>query len=144
MFKLVVLSALIALTVAAPSGLHGVVTYQAAAPIITAHSTVIGSVPTSISSQSSSVVHSAALAHAVHAAPAVAVAHHAAPLITAHSAIIGSVPTSISSQSSSVVHGASLIHAAPALAVGHSPLLSYSAPALITSHGAHGALINAW
>lgn len=76
MFKLVVLSALFALTVAAPApGL------LAAHPV--AYSAVVGSVPTSISHQSSSIVHSAAITSpVVHAAPLV----HAAPVVSAYAA----------------------------------------------------------
>lgn len=76
MFKLVVLFAIVAVAVAKPSHL---------APIAY-HTAVVGSVPTSISEHSSSIVHSAALvAPVVHAAPIVHAAPvlHAAPLVAA-------------------------------------------------------------
>nr|XP_022901969.1 cuticle protein 64-like [Onthophagus taurus] len=72
MYKLVVLALFFVAVSAAPSLLH--------APL--AYSTVVGSIPTSISHQSSSVVHSAAIAApVVHAAPVVAT-YAAAPLIS--------------------------------------------------------------
>lgn len=75
MFKLVVLSALLAFAVAKPSLL---------APAVYS-SAIVGSVPTSISHQSSSIVHSAALAApVVHAAPLVTAHVAAAPLVAAH------------------------------------------------------------
>lgn len=65
MFKLVVLLALVAITVAKPG-------YLAPAAYSTA---VVGSIPTTISQQSSSIVHSAALVSpVVHTAPIVATA----------------------------------------------------------------------
>ncbi|RZC34727.1 hypothetical protein BDFB_013455, partial [Asbolus verrucosus] len=73
MFKLVVLSALLAIAAARPGFL---------APTVYS-SAVVGSVPTSISHHSSSVVHSAAIATpVVHAAPIVAA--HAAPVVAGH------------------------------------------------------------
>lgn len=89
MFKLVVLFALLALTSAAPA--PGVLATHAV-PLV--HSTVIGSIPTTISHQSNSVVHSAAIVHSapiVHAAPLV---HHAdlalsaAPLAFGHHGLL--------------------------------------------------------
>jgi hypothetical protein len=75
MFKLVVLSALLAIAAARP-GLLAPTVYSSA---------IVGSVPTSISHHSSSVVHSAAFAApVVHAAPLVTA--HAAPIVTAHAA----------------------------------------------------------
>lgn len=75
MFKLVVLFALVAVAVAKPS-------YLAPAAYSTA---IVGSVPTTISQQSSSIVHSAALVSpVVHAAPVV----HSAPLVAAAPAVV--------------------------------------------------------
>lgn len=83
MYKLVVLFALVAVAVAKPS-------YLAPAAYSTA---VVGSVPTTISQQSSSIVHSAALVSpVVHAAPLVAAApavvstYAAAPVISSYAA----------------------------------------------------------
>lgn len=81
MYKLVVLFALVAVAIAKPS-------YLAPAVYSTA---VVGSVPTTISQQSSSIVHSAALVSPiVHAAPIVAAApavvstYGAAPVISSY------------------------------------------------------------
>ncbi|XP_019876229.1 cuticle protein 16.5 [Aethina tumida] len=95
MFKLVVLSALLAIAAARP-GLLAPAVYSSA---------IVGSVPTSISESSSSIVHSAALAPVVHAAPVV----HSAPLVAA----------------APVVHSAALVHSAPLVsAYAHAPALS--------------------
>lgn len=77
MFKLVVLFALVALAIAKPGNL---------APL--GYSTaVVGSVPTTISQQSSSIVHNAALVSpVVAAAPALVSTYAATPLISSYGA----------------------------------------------------------
>ncbi|CAH1155449.1 unnamed protein product [Phaedon cochleariae] len=95
MFKLVVLCALAAVAAAKPGHLLAPTLYSSA---------VVGSVPTSVSHQSSSVVHSAALVSpVVHSAPLL----HAAPIV--HTA-----PIVHSAYTAPLVHG----YAAPGL-LGH-------------------------
>ncbi|XP_017779018.1 PREDICTED: larval cuticle protein F1-like [Nicrophorus vespilloides] len=108
MFKLVVLSALLAVVAAAPGLYTSPLAYSAA---------VVGSVPTSVSHQSSSVVHSAALtAPVVHTAPVVSA--YSAPVVSAYSAPI------VSAYSAPIVAA----HAAPVVGVhGY--------------HGLHGAVV---
>ncbi|KAJ8960344.1 hypothetical protein NQ314_006094 [Rhamnusium bicolor] len=103
MFKLVVLSALFALATARPGFL---------APTVYS-SAVVGSIPTSVSHQSSSIVHSAALVSpVVHAAPVIST--YAAPAVAAY--------------------------ASPAVAAYASPAVAaYASPALI-GHGVYGGL----
>lgn len=122
-FKLVVLFAMVASAISAPSG----VVLLGQQPILT--QTVVGSVPATISSHSSQVVHSAALAapsvqvigqHGLALAghglvgPSVQVVQAAQPSVAVvpsvqHSAIIGSVPSTISAHSSQVVHSAAIV-----------------------------------
>lgn len=104
-FKLVVLSS--ALFASAFSAPHVLLRQS---PLIASHS-VVGSVPTSISEHSSSVVHSAALAPAVQYVDAVPVVR-ASPIVETHS-VVGSVPSTISQHSSSVVHSAAVAHSVP-------------------------------
>ncbi|XP_028141605.1 larval cuticle protein F1-like [Diabrotica virgifera virgifera] len=94
MYKLVVLFAVLAAVSARPSHLLTPVVHSAA---------VIGSVPTSVSEYSSSIVHDHALVSpVVHAAPVL----HASPVV--HS-----------------VHAAPVVHAYSAPAVVASPYVSY-------------------
>ncbi|CAH0547455.1 unnamed protein product [Brassicogethes aeneus] len=98
MFKLVVLSALLAIAAARPGYLAAPAVYSSA---------IVGSVPTSISHSSSSIVHS-----------------HAPVAYSAYSAPIVAAP---------VVHSASLIHSAPL--VHSAPLIStYAAAPAVSVH----------
>ncbi|XP_017773265.1 PREDICTED: endochitinase A-like [Nicrophorus vespilloides] len=115
MFKLVVLSALLAVVAAAPGLYTAPLAYSAA---------VVGSVPTSVSHQSSSVVHSAALtAPVVHTAPVVSA--YSAPIVSAYAAPV------VSAYSAPIVaaHGAAVV-AAPALTYGVHGV-----------HGIHGSIV---
>ncbi|GLV32146.1 hypothetical protein CBL_11896 [Carabus blaptoides fortunei] len=120
MFKLVVLSALLAVAVAAPKpGLVAAAPLAYAAPVV-AHSAVVGSVPTSVSSSSSTVVHNSAavVAPVVSAYHAPAVAAYAAPAV--HTVAAYAAAPAISSYSTHGIvntYGARYA-AAPALAYG--------------------------
>lgn len=104
MYKLLVLFAAVAVASARPGLLHG--------------GALIGSIPTAISSQSSSIVHSAALT-----APLV----HAAAPVLAHAPVLAA-PT--------LVHGPSVL-TAPALTAGFvaGPALGHGITTLGLGHG---------
>ncbi|GLV32150.1 hypothetical protein CBL_11892 [Carabus blaptoides fortunei] len=119
MFRFVVLSALIAVAVAAPQPglLHAAPAAVAYSAPVVAHSAVVGSVPTAVSHQSRVDVHSKPVVATTYTAPAVhtVAAYHAAPAVHA-------------------VHAApvfSAVHAAPAV------VSAYAAPAVV-SHGVIG------
>lgn len=110
MFKYFVLSTLLAVVAARPGLLHG--------GAVALPSAIIGSVPTALSSHSSSVVHSATIAAApvVHAAPIVA---QAPALLAAPAPAVLSAPILSSNYLTAPALGHGLATLGHGVALGH-------------------------
>nr|XP_036221487.1 uncharacterized protein LOC118681326 [Bactrocera oleae] len=136
MFKLVVLSALLAVAAARPSLIesHPVVQLAPAVsvavqePVLTKVGSVVKSIPTAVSHQSSTIVHSSAVAVQDIVAPAVRTSVVSAP------AVVQTVAAAPLLQSTAVQH----VVAAPLLQ--HAPVAHLSAP--LTNLHAASPLIN--
>ncbi|XP_036337380.1 retinin-like [Rhagoletis pomonella] len=128
MFKLVVLSALLAVAAARPSLIESHPVVYAAAPaatvavhepVLTKVGSVVKSIPTAVSHQSQSIVHSSA--HVVQdiVAPAVRTSVVAAPATVLKTAV---APAAVQ------LHSAPVHHIAAAPLLHHAPVAHYSAP----------------